>query len=160
MAVLLAHGDHSMFTCWNCLLANRPVASHIAWIHPRIIGTLQSTFVTITLFKLSCAISSWWDSTEIKQIRWRSISHDSFTLAQEFVSNAELKRNFLLNCWQVKYLMWFRRSLGIKINSVKVFVGLIYLNRCCDCWSFTKILLNTARSPTPGAARERSTQLT
>lgn len=107
MAVLLAHGDHGMLACRDGLLANGPVTSHIAWIHSRIIGALQSTFIAVTLFELSRAISSRRDTTEIKQIRRRSVSHNCFALAQEFVSNSKFKWDFLLNRWQVKHLTWF-----------------------------------------------------
>lgn len=174
MAILLAHRDHRMFTLRYSFLTKRPVACDIAWIHARIVGALQSTFVAITLFVLARAVSSRRDASEVEEVGRRAIAHHRLALTQELVSNSEFKRSFLLNWWRVKHLklMEIKKAdeikcmvegnffVALKIYSTEISLRLIYLNRCRNCWSFTKILLNTARCPTPRAPCERSSQLT
>lgn len=111
MTVLLAHGDHGVLARRHSLLTNRPVASNVTWIHPRIIGTLQTTFIAIALIELSRAVSSRRDSTEIEQIRRSAVPHDRFALAQELVSDSELEGNFLLDRWQVEHLKTTRINI-------------------------------------------------
>lgn len=42
MCIFLAHGNHCMFTSWHRFLSDCPIACHISWIHPRIIGALEN----------------------------------------------------------------------------------------------------------------------
>lgn len=104
MTILLANGNHCMLACRHGLLANRPVTAHISWIHARIVGRLQSTFIARTFLKLTRAVRPRCDHTQIIHLRWRAIAHDCLRVTEKFISYAKLEGCLLLNRWGVKHL--------------------------------------------------------